>query len=89
MKQPTILTTLVPRAKDVKGVEVINLSRSGLALTDPLLTGAASEEEINAFREHQRTGRPLGDEAFQKRLEKKLGRVLRRQESGPKPVTTK
>jgi len=49
-----------------------------------LLTSAASEEQINAFGEHERTGRPLGDDAFQKRLEKKLGRVLRRQKPGPK-----
>ncbi len=49
-----------------------------------LLNGAATEEPIKAFREHERTGRPLGDEAFQKRLEKKLGRVQRRQKPGPK-----
>ena len=49
-----------------------------------LLTSAATEEQIKAFREHERTGRVLGDDAFQKRLEKKLGRVLRRQKPGPK-----
>jgi len=49
-----------------------------------LLTSAATEEQIKAFREHERTGRPLGDNAFQKRLEKKLGRVLRRRKPGPK-----
>jgi len=49
-----------------------------------LLTSAATEEEIQALREHEGTGRPLGDDAFQKRLEKKLGRVLRRQKPGPK-----
>ncbi|HUT93697.1 MAG TPA: transposase [Thermoguttaceae bacterium] len=49
-----------------------------------LLTSAATEEQIKAFGEHERTGRPLGDDAFQKRLEKKLGRVLRRQKPGPK-----
>ncbi len=49
-----------------------------------LLVSAATEEQIKAFREHERTGRPLGDEAFQKRLEKKLGRILRRQKPGPK-----
>jgi len=47
-------------------------------------TRAATEEQIKAFREHERTGRVLGDDAFQKRLEKKLGRVLRRQKPGPK-----
>jgi len=49
-----------------------------------LLTSAATEEQIKVFREHERTGRPLGDDDFQKRLEKKLGRVLRRQKPGPK-----
>ena len=49
-----------------------------------LLNSAASEEQIKAFRDHESTGRPLGDEAFQKRLEKKLSRVLRRQKPGPK-----
>jgi putative transposase len=54
-----------------------------------LLTSALSEEEIERFREHERTGRVLGDDAFQKRLEKKLGRVLRRQKPGPKRRGTK
>ena len=43
-----------------------------------------SEEELKRFRAHDRTGRVLGDEAFQKRLEKKLGRLLRRQKPGRK-----
>ncbi len=51
-----------------------------------LLSGAASEEQIKAFRQHESTGRALGDDAFQKRLEKKLGRVLRRQKPGPKKL---
>jgi putative transposase len=51
-----------------------------------LLTSAATEEEIETFRRHERTGRVLGDEDFQKRLEKNLGRVLRRQKPGPKPA---
>ena len=49
-----------------------------------LLTSDATEEQIKAFREHERTGRPLGDEKFQKRLEKMLGRILRRRKPGPK-----
>jgi putative transposase len=49
-----------------------------------LLTSSVSEEELKQFREHERTGRVLGDDDFQKRLEKKLGRVLRRQKPGPK-----
>ena len=51
-----------------------------------LLTSAVREEELDQFREHERTGRVMGNEDFQRRLEKKLGRVLRRQKPGPKKV---
>jgi hypothetical protein len=54
-----------------------------------LLTSAVSEEQLRQFREHERTGRVLGDDAFQRRLEKKLGRVLSRQKPGPKRQTAK
>jgi putative transposase len=50
-----------------------------------LLARAIPEEEINLLRAHDRTGRPLGDEAFLIGLEKRLGRILRRQKPGPKP----
>ena len=53
-----------------------------------LLNSAATEEQILAFREHERTGRALGDDDFQARLEKQLGRVLRRQKPGPKKAGT-
>ena len=43
-----------------------------------LPASAATEEQLKAFRAHETTGRPLGDDAFQKRLEKKLGRILRK-----------
>jgi putative transposase len=49
-----------------------------------LLCSAVSEEDIKLFRQHESTGRVLGDDEFQKRLEKKLGRLLRRQKPGPK-----
>jgi putative transposase len=52
-----------------------------------LLARATREEKLQVFREHERTGRVLGDEEFQCRLEKKLHRVLRRQKPGPKPPT--
>ena len=42
------------------------------------------EEDIKVLRAHERTGRPLGDEAFLAALEQNLGRVLRRQKPGPK-----
>ena len=47
-----------------------------------------SEEQIETFRRHERTGRVLGGEDFQKRLEQNLGRVLRRQKPGPKRATS-
>ncbi len=54
-----------------------------------LLTSAVKEEEMEMLRRHERTGRVLGDDDFQKRLEKKLGRVLRRQKPGPKRTSTR
>ena len=49
-----------------------------------LLTSAVTEEELKVLRGHERTGRPLGDDDFLVRLEKNLGRVLRRQKPGRK-----
>ncbi len=50
------------------------------------LNTAMSEDELTRLRGHERTGRPLGDERFLRRLEKRLGRVLRRLKPGPKPA---
>lgn len=47
---------------------------------------AATEEQIKAIRTHERTGRPLDDEEFQRKLEKQLGRIPRRRKPGPKGV---
>lgn len=49
-----------------------------------LLCSAVSEEELREYRAHERTGRPLGDEDFVRRLEQKLGRVLHRKKPGRK-----
>jgi putative transposase len=43
------------------------------------------EEDIKILRGHERTGRPLGGEELLATLEQDLGRILRRQEPGPKP----
>ncbi len=51
-----------------------------------LSTSAVSEEQLEEFREHEPTARVLGDDDFQQRLEKKLGRILKRQKPGPKTV---
>jgi putative transposase len=44
----------------------------------------SSEEEMNTFRKHERSGRPLGQEAFVGRIEAELERTLRPQKPGPK-----
>ncbi len=49
------------------------------------LSGGAEAGLAQAIRRHERTGRPLGDDGFVEGLEKRLGRVLRRQRPGPKP----
>ncbi len=42
------------------------------------------EEELIRLRQHTRTGRPLGNEAFLAQLEERLGRFLRKRKTGPK-----
>ena len=50
-----------------------------------LLATPLEDEQIDEFRSHGRTGRVLGSNALLTRLEKKLGRTLKRQKPGPKP----
>lgn len=42
------------------------------------------DEEVNALRRHERSGRPLGNETFIESLENRLERILRPQKPGPK-----
>lgn len=42
------------------------------------------EADHNALQQHERTGRPLGDEPFITRLETTLGRSLQKKKPGPK-----
>lgn len=51
--------------------------REFLTLTD--------EEELKLLKQHERSGRPLGGEAFVQRVETELARILRPQKRGPKP----
>jgi REP-associated tyrosine transposase len=44
----------------------------------------AQESEIALFRKHERTGRPIGDDAFIEKLEQLLDRKLKPQKPGPK-----
>jgi putative transposase len=45
---------------------------------------AATEDEAKKLRQHERTGRPLGNEQFVMRLEQLTGRMLRKRKPGPK-----
>jgi putative transposase len=49
------------------------------------LESAVREEDLRELRQHGRTGRPLGDEAFLDRLEQMAGRILRPQKGGRPP----
>ncbi len=40
------------------------------------------EEDLDIFRKHERTGRPLGDEDFITRIEEITGRILRKKKAG-------
>ncbi|HWK45022.1 MAG TPA: transposase [Stellaceae bacterium] len=51
----------------------------------PFLEGGLAETEAEALRSGERTGRPLGDEAFVAGLEALTGRTLARRKPGRKP----
>jgi len=48
------------------------------------LVGNEDSEELEYIRQHARTGRPVGDNAFLNRLEQLTGRCVRRGRPGPK-----
>jgi len=48
------------------------------------LSGAEVDEQTDDIRKHERTGRPLGSEAFIEKLESDLERFLKRGKPGPK-----
>ena len=73
----------------------INMKDDGLIKTKPLLEMVnkpwnkflsydVEEIEMEVFRKHERTGRPLGGDSFVGRLEKMLGRNLKFKKPGPK-----
>jgi putative transposase len=45
--------------------------------------------DLDLIRKHERTGRPLGGKKFIRRIESKLGRILRLSQPGPKPKRSK
>jgi len=50
-----------------------------------LLASELLDTDLQAFRSHARTGRPLGSDAFLQHLEAEIGRSLLPQKRGPKP----
>jgi len=56
---------------------------------EEFLQGEISEEEYEAIRKHENTGRPLGSENFITKLEKQLGRILHPQKGGRPRKTEK
>ena len=52
---------------------------------EAFLEGLVPGADSRAFQAHERTGRPLGSEAFVEKLETVVGRPLKRQKPGPKP----
>ena len=48
-----------------------------------------SESEMDMLRNHERTGRPLGEKEFIIQIEKALGRTLQPKKPGPKPKKVK
>lgn len=50
-----------------------------------LLSSPTEGRTLDTLRQHEHTGRPLGDETFVTRMESKVRRVLRKQKTGPKP----
>ena len=53
------------------------------------LRAGLQESERNLLRQHERTGRPLGSEAFIARLERRLGCPLKKRKPGPKKADGK
>lgn len=49
------------------------------------LASGLDDDEMDAIRRHERTGRPLGSDEFIRRTERRLGRSLFPQRPGPKP----
>ncbi|MFH1748464.1 MAG: hypothetical protein ABIG44_15630 [Planctomycetota bacterium] len=50
-----------------------------------VLSQPAEAEQVERFRKHAHTGRPLGDENFAATLSKRLGRIPNPRQRGPEP----
>jgi putative transposase len=56
---------------------------------DDFLSRGLSDEEVERFRCHERTGRSLGTDGFIARIENVLGRMLHKQITSPKVLQKK
>ena len=92
-----IRTGLVKRAEDYPWSSAKShiLKENDILISDDLMISKINdwssylregerESDIELFRLHARTGRPLGDEKFLSKLEKTTGRILKRRRPGPK-----
>jgi putative transposase len=68
------------------GITDVSALRQHVANWASFLADGLDDAALDAIRGGERTGRPLGDETFIKRLEATTGRQLARQRPGPKPV---
>lgn len=59
----------------------------GLITDWPAFWAQGEDSAEDTLRQHSRTGRPLGDEAFIRTAERVTGRKLKRQKPGPRPKT--
>jgi len=48
--------------------------------------GTGTDDQLTSIRLHTRTGRPLGSDTFVEKVERTVGRVIRREKPGPKPI---
>ncbi len=69
---------------DLAGVKGLHRNWRSM-LRRGLEAGDLSEDEVSAIEARERTGRPLGDNAFIERLEAVTGRHLQKRKPGPKP----
>jgi putative transposase len=72
----------------------LGLAKDSLVAVEPLLAYVdkwddflhypVDQEQRDIFQKHERTGRPLGSDAFINQLEIRTGRSLKKKKTGPK-----
>ena len=72
--------TFLSKTKPLLIIIMIRLSWKKLLSVD------AHESEMALFRKHERTGRPVGNNAFIEKMEQLLDRRLKPRKPGPKVI---